>query len=125
MSEREKLDALKIAMVAHETNRVYCEALGDTSQKPFSAAPAWQIDSAVAGVEFQMVNPKATPAESHASWLARKEEEGWIYGPVKDVEKKEHPCMLPYDALPLEQRVKDSLFIAVVRTLIDAMRRGA
>lgn len=44
---------------------------------------------------------------------------GWKYGPVKDPERKEHPCFVPYDGLPPEQRAKDYLFRAVVHQLSD------
>ena len=36
---------------------------------------------------------------------------------VKDAERKEHPCCVPYDALPVEQKTKDYLFRAVVHAL--------
>jgi hypothetical protein len=43
--------------------------------------------------------------------------DGWKYGPVKDPEKKEHPCFVPYDRLPTEQKAKDYIFGAVVKSL--------
>jgi hypothetical protein len=46
--------------------------------------------------------------------MQEKKAAGWIYGPVKDPEKKEHPCIVPYDQLPIEQRTKDYLFKAIV-----------
>jgi len=46
-----------------------------------------------------------------------KLKDGWKHGPVKDPEKKEHPCLIPYDELPKEQQVKDHLFIGVVKAL--------
>ncbi len=39
---------------------------------------------------------------------------------MKDAEKKEHPCFVPYAELPAKQRMKDHLFGAVVRTLAGA-----
>jgi hypothetical protein len=42
----------QIARVAHEVNRSYCEALGDTSQPEWESAPQWQRESAMAGVKF-------------------------------------------------------------------------
>ncbi|WP_025886488.1 RyR domain-containing protein [Asaia prunellae] len=107
----------KIAFVCHEVNRALCLAHGDKSQAPWSEAPEWQKASAISGVEFVISHPDARPSDSHKSWLAVKEADGWIYGPVKDVAKKEHPCMVPYEALPSEQKVKDHLFLAVVRSL--------
>jgi len=107
-----------IAQVAHEINRAYCASLGDVSQAAWSDAPEWQRQSAMAGVAMHIANPTATPADSHASWLAEKIAAGWIYGPVKDADKKEHPCCVPYDELPAEQKAKDYLFRAVVHQLV-------
>ena len=107
----------RVARVAHEINRAYCQALGDDSQSAWESAPQWQRDSAVAGVKFHEANPEAGPEASHEAWLALKKAEGWTYDPTKDSEKKEHPCFVPYGELPVEQRAKDFLFRAVVHAL--------
>lgn len=111
----ENYEPEQVARICHEVNRTYCEALGDTSQVAWEDAPDWQKTSAINGVRFHIENPDAGPSASHENWYKEKEATGWVYGPVKDVEKKEHPCMVPYDQLPPEQRTKDALFIAVVR----------
>lgn len=107
-----------IARVAHEANREYCRTLGDFSQIEWFGAPAWQRDSAINGVKFHLNNPDTTPEDSHVNWLKQKEAEGWAYGPTKDVERKLHPCFLPYDQLPVEQRQKDHIFRAVVHSFL-------
>lgn len=106
-----------IAQVAHEINRAYCDSLGDASQPAWADVPEWQQASALAGVDMHLANPDATPEQSHASWLAQKVADGWVYGEVKDAEKKQHPCCVPYDELPPEQKAKDYLFRAVVHSL--------
>ena len=106
-------DVNLVAKICHEVNRAYCRSLGDESQVSWDEAPDWQKDSAINGVNFHLNNDR-TPEESHESWLAQKEAEGWKYGPVKDVDKKEHPCFVPYSELPAEQKAKDYLFKAVV-----------
>lgn len=113
------MKVLVIARVAHEINRAYCASLGDTSQPAWEDAPEWQQQSAIAGVEMHLANPDATPEQSHESWLAQKVAAGWVYGEVKDAEKKEHPCCRPYDELPQEQKAKDYLFRSVVHMLKD------
>lgn len=106
-----------VARVCHEVNRAYCAALGDKSQLPWEDAPQWQKDSAIKGVEYHLADPASTPADSHKSWLTEKERDGWKFGPVKDPEKKEHPCFVPYEQLPKEQQAKDYVFLGVVRAL--------
>lgn len=108
------MKAEDIANVCHEVNRSYCEALGDRSQPTWEQAPEWQRTSAINGVKFHVENPQAGPDHSHIEWLKEKEANGWSYGPVKDVALKQHPCCVPYDELPMEQKVKDYLFRAVV-----------
>ena len=108
-----------IAKFAHEINRAYCAALGDTSQLPWEDAPQWQRDSAFDGVLFHIANPEAGPEASHENWLATKVSDGWKYGPVKDAEKKEHPCCVPFAELPTQEKAKDYLFRAVVHLLQD------
>ena len=105
------------ARLCHEVNRAYCAALGDHSQLPWDDAPEWQRKSAVTGVKFHLANPDAGPSAAHDSWLREKEADGWKFGPLKNPETKEHPCFVPYDALPAEQKAKDYLFTAIVRTV--------
>ena len=106
-----------IAKVCHETNRAYCQTIGDNSQPSWEDAPQWQRESATKGVEFCLANPDAPPSANHESWLKVKEAEGWKYGPVKDAETKEHPCYVPYEQLPVDQQKKDALFKAIVAAL--------
>jgi hypothetical protein len=76
-------------------------------------------------VKFHLTNPDAGPAASHESWLAEKEATGWKYGPVKDADKKEHPCFVPYNELPPAQQSKDYLFRAIVHGLAPFVEKTA
>jgi hypothetical protein len=117
------LDIEQIARLAHEVNRAYCEALGDTTQKPWDEAPLWARDSAIAGVKAHLAMD-ISPRESHELWCQHKVVEGWSWGITKDPAAKKHPCLVPYDSLPLEQRVKDYLFAGVVRAFKTATTKG-
>ena len=101
-----------IAQAAHEMNRVWCLAHGDTSQDHWEAAEEWQRQSAVAGVSVALAG--ATPADQHNAWMADKTAAGWVYGPVKDADTKQHPCMVPYALLPEHQRAKDVIYVRTV-----------
>lgn len=107
-----------IAKLAHEANKQYCESIGDTSQPTWEEAPEWQKQSAINGVKHVLANPDAKPEDSHKSWLKEKQADGWKYGPVKDPQKKEHPCFVPYAELPKEQQAKDFIFLDTVRMAI-------
>jgi hypothetical protein len=106
-----------IAQVAHELNKAYCESIGDHSQPTWDDAPEWQRSSAINGVQFHLDNPAASPSASHDSWLKQKQEEGWKYGEVKNPEKREHPCFVPYEQLPVAQKAKDFIFRQTVHSL--------
>jgi len=110
-------DVEYIAKVAHEVNRAYCQSMGDNSQLPWEEAPEWQKTSAINGVKHHIANPDTTPEQSHEVWLAEKTATGWKFGLVKDAEKKEHPCFLPYSLLKESDKAKDYIFRAVVKQL--------
>lgn len=109
---------LKAAVAGHEANRILCLSLGDTSVPDWRSAPSSQQASIISGVKVISESPWTTPAQQHAGWLSFKEKDGWKYGPAKDTEKKEHPCFVPYEQLPENQKLKDHLFGLVVRAVL-------
>lgn len=114
-------NVLMTARICHEANRAYCLSIGDGSQLAWADAPAWQQTSAYDGVGARAENPDAPASASHENWLKHKEADGWVYGEVKDPEKKTHPCMVPFDQLPPDQQRKDVLFSAICRAVFEAI----
>lgn len=106
----------QIAQVCHEANRGLCESTGDFSQPLWALAPQWQRESAIEGVKFHQ-SGEYGPSASHEKWMADKVAQGWVYGSLKLPELKQHPCLVPFDQLPIEQQKKDSLFAAIVKAL--------
>lgn len=104
----------RAAHASHEINCLYCHALGDDSHVAWEDAPPWQRESAIAGVRAYAEDPFMLPEQGHQQWMDRKFAEGWVYGPDKHAGHKTHPCLVPYDELPLPQRMKDTIFRAVV-----------
>lgn len=84
-----------IAAVCHGVNRAYCLSQGDRSQPTWNEAP-----------------------------LAEKQQDGLVYGEVKDPAAKTHPCFVPYDELPPSQKAKDYIFLAIVRELAPILERA-
>lgn len=113
-----ELEIEKIAKACHEVNRAYCLSLGDASQPAWEDAPQWQKDSVILGVKLHVNNPNVGPQASHESWMDQKIADGWKYGPTKDPEAKIHPCIVPFEKLPVEQQAKDFIFRAVVHQMM-------
>src|SRR4051812_43239486 len=102
-----------IAQVCYEANRAYCLTIGDDSQPAWRDSADWQVRSVINGVQSIVDGNVTGPGASHLSWLAEKERDGWVYGPEKIPALKQHPCMVPFDQLPLDQQAKDVLFFAI------------
>ena len=104
----------EIARICHNVNRAYCQSIGDHSQPVWHEASEWQKQSAVNGVNYHLSNENTKPEDSHNNWLKEKLESGWVYGVEKNADLKTHPCIVPYDQLPAEQKSKDFIFKAIV-----------
>lgn len=105
----------KVASLCHELNKAICTAKGDFSQLPWELTPDVIKNSAIQGVKTVLENPDITPEGMHQKWVDYKISEGWVYGPIKDVDAKTHPLLIPYEELDFEDRVKDYVFLAAVK----------
>lgn len=43
----------------------------------------------------------------HETWAETRISQGWTYGKQRDDEKKTHPCLVPYEDLPEEEKEYD------------------
>ncbi len=78
------------------------------ASQPYNLVPTEdQKASLLQGVRFGLSKPECTPEENHNNWMAMKKSQGWVYGPVKDLEKKTHPDLVPFDQLPQVEADKD------------------
>ena len=105
-----------IALMCHELNRAYCQMIGKDIPLPWDQTPEDHKQLVIDGVRFAMLNDP-TPIESHEHWFECKEAQGWKYGPVKDESAKTHPCMVDYKDLPQDQKIKDIMFICMVKMM--------
>ena len=44
---------------------------------------------------------------THEVWAQGRIEEGWTWGPVRNDELKKHPCLIPYEELPENEKDYD------------------
>lgn len=106
----------KIAIVAHEVNRLYCKT------QHMAVPPAWMDlsdnlkNSAIMGVRLRLEDGGKADAEFfHGEWMRARLADGWTLGDTVDHQAKTHPCLRPYGELPEAQRRKDLIFDAAVR----------
>ena len=112
--ETKTVNIENVAQICHEVNRAYCQAQGDWTQMPWDEAEDWQRESSIAGVVYLLGHPASPAGVLHEQWREHKQADGWVFGQTKDSELKTHPCMVPFDKLPADQKVKDYLFKGVV-----------
>lgn len=43
----------------------------------------------------------------HETWSAGRINEGWKYGPTRNENEKTHPCLVPYEQLPENEKDYD------------------
>jgi hypothetical protein len=116
-----KMTVESIAQVVHEIQVAFTRQLSDYSLKPWSETPEDVKAITIAAVKHHTDYPEDGAKESHDNWVDGKIVQGWKYGPVKDAIKKEHPSLIPFAELPLNERIKDALVVQTIHSLIKFM----
>lgn len=92
---------------AHDTIAFMCA----TGAPSWSATPEWKKAQCRNGVKWVLNNPEATPADVHNQWVELMVSSGWQYGPEKNEVTKTHPCIVDFDQLSKNDKMKDEIFI--------------
>lgn len=120
MTDHKILDATLIARVCHEANRGIQQLQywdDNRVSPPWDQAPEDQRASAIAGVANALAG--RTAAQLHDDWCNAKIADGWTFGWTKDPVAKTHPCLIPYDQLSEQDKIKDYVFLGIVRAFKD------
>lgn len=105
-----------IARICHEAARALQIEAGDPVVNPsWDDAPEWLRASVLDGVSLALDG--ASPQDLHEHWCAYRWADGWTYGPVKDLDTRTHPLLVPYERLEAEQRARAEVFVAIVASL--------
>lgn len=58
-------------------------------------------------------------ANAHEIWAIQRLREGWHYGPYRNDKAKLHPCLVPYEALPDQEKQYDRKMVEeTIRSII-------
>ena len=60
-------------------------------------------------------------AHAHDIWAKERIKQGWTYGPQRNDELKEHPCLVPYDQLDDSEKQFDRNAALETLKLISAL----
>lgn len=54
----------------------------------------------------------------HEVWAKNRIDQGWTFGPTRNDQLKQHPCLIPYDELPESEKNYDrSTALETLKTL--------
>jgi len=98
--------------LVHALNNSIC-ALNGEQQIEWEDAPMYMREGLQLAIKHGFEHG-VDPRKGHEDWMTSRIAEGWTLGPVKSIENKISPCLIPYDDLPYHQRVKDSVRAGVV-----------
>ena len=48
---------------------------------------------------------------AHEMWSQKRIEDGWVYGPKRDDDKKTHPSLIPYEELDESEKSYDRALV--------------
>ena len=106
------------AKVNHEVNVALANFYGDDPKTPWDKLTEDEKHHCFVSVKAISDNPKITPSEIHEIWMKDRLEDGRRYGPVLDHVKKTSPCITNYIELSDKDKMKDHLFIAIVKAFL-------
>uniref|UniRef100_A0A6I8PDZ5 Ryanodine receptor 2 n=1 Tax=Ornithorhynchus anatinus TaxID=9258 RepID=A0A6I8PDZ5_ORNAN len=81
------------------------DLLGPTASLPQAAFTPIPVDTSQVVLSPHLERIREKLAENiHELWVMNKVELGWQYGPVRDDNKRQHPCLVEFAKLPEQER---------------------
>lgn len=109
------LEIESITRAAHEVNRSWQLLRQEKVDPVWEQLSAEERQIAKTSV-INIVTNDHDAQQNHDSWVSYKKSQGWTVGSVKHAETKTHPCLVMWSQLPLDQQVKDRLWVDTVKS---------
>lgn len=113
-----------ICRVIDSANRELSRSLNENVSLPFDTWSDQARANMKESVRQVITGELRTPKDCHDKWLKDRVNEGWSFGEVKNFTLKTSPCIVDYQELPEEQKVKDDMFFTTAMNLGSLLREG-
>jgi hypothetical protein len=104
---------------------VYCSLIGEDTPNDFRDAPKHMRDSIKDLVKTILSGDFSGETidgeELHSQWVVFLKDAGWKWGIALDVHAKQHPSLVSYELLPVDQRCKADLLAATIKGLLASI----
>jgi hypothetical protein len=95
--------------------------IGDNAPRAWEHASKEKRAGYILAVQGVIDHPDISPEKQHMEWCDSMYAKGWTYGHELSEGNRVHPNLLKYQDLPQEQRIKDWVFLSVVKGLLSAV----
>lgn len=113
-ADMEDSDVIVIASMVSDINKFY-----DPGTLSWDEMDDEYKERVMSGVRVAIASPDLDPEHNHISWFNKMGADGWIFGEVKDAVAKTHPSMVPWVELHPSERIKNSMFLRMVKGCVD------
>jgi len=107
----------EVARMVHQTDKAYCESIGDYSNKNWEQAEPADKKRMEDIVQFYTDNPLAMDCSIHNVWIKAMVMDGWVKGDEFNPFTKTHPGIIKFEEIPFEQQVRATIIRRVIGTL--------
>lgn len=104
-SNQEDTYALEQFEDAWNDSKNYMLTITSNTMKTYTPQPIDLTDVELAEELYEL--REAIAENAHDVWAAERQAQGWTYGPQRDDQKKETPCMVAYSQLPDSEKKFD------------------
>lgn len=109
----------QIAKTVHSIHLAYCEIMNLKTQPKWSDLKEEHKQTVLNGVEKILSGEIKSILSSHLNFIKFKESNGWVYGKEYSIKNKTNPRLTRnYSDLPIEDRIKESLFFNCVKSFM-------
>jgi len=111
-----------IAKIVWEADKGFVEMASLIEVPHWEEAEDWQRDKVCSDVAYLLEYENAPESALHDIWVDAMREHGWKHGEKIDKEQHTHPHLLPYNELPIEEKIRNNLMWTLVRKFIGYKR---